>query len=115
MCIKVYHNSRWSKSRDVIQLLRDNNIDFTIIEYLKKPLSTKSLTKICKLLAIEPDGLIRKNDSNFKALGINLSNMNFDQIIELISNNPKIMERPIITNKTAGIIGRPPELVKKLI
>ena len=41
--------------------------------------------------------------------------MNFDQIIELISNNPKIMERPIITNKTAGIIGRPPELVKKLI
>ena len=38
--------------------------------------------------------------------------MNFDQIIELISNNPKIMERPIITNKTAGIIGRPPELVK---
>ena len=90
MCITVYHNNRWGKSRDVIQLLRDNNIDFTIIEYLKKPLSTKSLTKICKLLAIEPDALIRKNDTNFKALGINLSNMNFDQIIELISNNPKI-------------------------
>ena len=115
MCIKVYHNSRWSKSRDVIQLLRDNNIDFTIIEYLKKPLSAKTLTKICKLLAIEPDGIIRHNDSSFKALDINLSNMNFNQIIELISNNPKIMERPIITNKSAGIIGRPPELVKKLI
>ena len=115
MCIKVYHNSSWSKSRDVIQLLRDNNIDFTIIEYLKKPLSAKTLTKICKLLAIEPDGIIRHNDSSFKALDINLSNMNFNQIIELISNNPKIMERPIITNKTAGIIGRPPELVKKLI
>ena len=115
MCITVYHNNRWSKSRDVIQLLRDNNIDFEIIEYLKKPLSTKTLAKICKLLAIEPDGLIRKNDSNYKALGVNVLNMNFDQIIELISNNPKIMERPIITNKTAGIIGRPPELVKKLI
>ena len=115
MCITVYHNNRWSKSRDVIQLLRDNNIDFTIIEYLKCPLTIKTLAKICKLLAIEPDGLIRHNDSNFKALDINLSNMNFNQIIELISNNPKIMERPIITNKTAGIIGRPPELVKKLI
>ena len=115
MCITVYHNNRWSKSRDVIQLLRDNNIDFTIIEYLKKPLSAKTLTKICKLLAIEPDGIIRHNDSSFKALDINLSNMNFNQIIELISNNPKIMERPIITNKSAGIIGRPPELVKKLI
>ena len=95
--------------------MRDNNIDFTIIEYLKKPLSAKTLTKICKLLAIEPDGIIRHNDSSFKALNMNLSNMNFNQIIELISNNPKIMERPIITNKTAGIIGRPPELVKKLI
>ena len=76
MCITVYHNNRWSKSRDVIQLLRDNNIDFTIIEYLKKPLSAKTLTKICKLLAIEPDGLIRRNDTNFKSLDINLSNMN---------------------------------------
>ena len=81
MCITVYHNNRWSKSRDVIQLLRDNNIDFTIIEYLKKPLSAKTLTKICKLLAIEPDGIIRHNDSSFKALDINLSNMNFNQII----------------------------------
>ena len=95
--------------------MRDNNIDFTIIEYLKNPLTTKTLSKICKLLAIAPHRLIRHNDSNFKALDINLSNMNFNQIIELISNNPKIMERPIITNKTAGIIGRPPELVKKLI
>ena len=115
MSITVYHNNRWRKSRDVIQLLRDNNIDFTIIEYLKKPLSAKTLTKICKLLAIEPDGIIRHNDSSFKDLDSNLSNMNFNQIIELISNNPKIMERPIITNKTAGIIGRPPELLKKLI
>ena len=58
MCITVYHNNRWSKSRNVIQLLRDNNIDFTIIEYLKKPLSAKTLTKICKLLAIEPGPII---------------------------------------------------------
>ena len=88
---------------------------YIIIEYLKCPLTIKTLAKICKLLAIEPDGIIRHNDSSFKDLDINLSNMNFNQIIELISNNPKIMERPIITNKTAGIIGRPPELVKKLI
>ena len=115
MCILLILQHDLENIEINISDLHCNNIYFTIIEYLKKPLSTKSLTKICKLLAIEPDGLIRKNDSNFKALGINLSNMNFDQIIELISNNPKIMERPIITNKTAGIIGRPPELVKKLI
>ena len=54
MCMTVYHNNRWGKSRKVLQLLRDNNINFTVIEYLKEPISYNELHNICQILAITP-------------------------------------------------------------
>ena len=52
--------------------------------------------------------------NNFKDLKVDINNMNFDQILELIANNPKILERPIIIKNHSGVIGRPPDNVKKL-
>ena len=114
MCITVYHNNRWGKSRKVLQLLRDNNTKFTIIEYLNDPPSVARLGKICKYLSILPIDLVRTYDNNFKDLKVDINNMNFDQILELIANNPKILERPIIIKNHSGVIGRPPDNVKKL-
>ena len=114
MCMVVYHNSRWGKSRQVVQLLRDNNINHTIIEYLKEPISTPELTKICKALKLEPINLVRTQDKNFKALNIDIIKLNNAEIIDLIIKNPKILERPIILKNKSGVIGRPPENIKKL-
>ena len=39
----------------------------------------------------------------------------YDRIIKVIINNPKLMERPIVTTNTKAIIGKPPENVLKLL
>ncbi len=114
MCMTVYHNNRWGKSRSVLQLLRDNNIEFTIIEYLNDPPSATDLGNICKYISISPIDLVRTYDNNFKVLKVDINNMNNDQILELLAKNPKILERPIIIKKQTAVIGRPPENVKKL-
>ena len=114
MCIQVYHNNRWGKSRAVVQLLRDNNVDFTIIEYLKEPIYINTISKICKILAVEAASIVRVNDKNFKALKVKLDKLNNNEILELIAENPIILERPIIIKNNSGLIGRPPENVKKL-
>ena len=114
MCITVYHNSRWGKSRSVLQLLRDNNIKFTIVEYLKEPPNIDELNNICQLLSVNPIDLIRVYDKSFKALNVDINEMNNNQILEIIAKNPKILERPIIHDKNSGVIGRPPENVKIL-
>ena len=85
----VYHNNRWGKSRKVLQLLRDNNI--------------------------RPIQLVRTNDKYFKALNVNINSMNNDEILELLVNHPKILERPIIVKNNDAVIGRPPENVEKLL
>ena len=114
MCMKIYHNNRWGKSRKVLQLLRDNNINFTVIEYLKEPISYNELHNICQILAITPIELVRTNDKYFKTLNVYTNSMNNDEIIELLVNHPKILERPIIVKNNDAVIGRPPENVEKL-
>jgi arsenate reductase len=40
--------------------------------------------------------------------------MNDDEIINVLVENPRLMERPIVTTKEKAIIGRPPENVLEL-
>ena len=46
----IYHNPRCSKSRQTLQLLREEGIEPTIVEYLKTPLAKEQLRNISQLL-----------------------------------------------------------------
>ena len=114
MCITMYHNARWSKSRKTLQLLRDNGHEPKIIEYLKTPLNVIELREICYVLQLRPSDIIRKGEKEYKEL--NISNLDRDEdLIEEIAKHPKLMERPIVIKGKIGIIGRPPENVTKLL
>ena len=63
--ITIYHNPRCSKSRQTLQLLRDNSVEPKIIEYLKIPLHKSELKKIADMLGLRPKEFIRKNESDF--------------------------------------------------
>ena len=114
MCITIYHNNRWRKSRETLQLLRDNGHRPTVIEYLKTPLNVKELNNICKTLGKRPEDLIRKGEKEYKELNINNIDRDYDLLIAM-TRHPKLIERPIVIRGEKGIIGRPPENVLKLI
>ena len=114
MCITMYHNPRWKKSRKTLQLLRDNGHEPNIIEYIKNPPNIKELSEICNVLQLRPSDIIRKGEKEYKEL--NISKLHRDKdLIEEIVKHPKLMERPIVIKGEKGIIGRPPENVLKLL
>ena len=110
----IYHNPRCRKSREAINFLKKSNVEFQIVLYLEKPLSPEQLKEIIKKLKILPEKLIRRQEKiwkeNFK--NKNLSNK---KVIEILSSNPKLIERPIITSNNKGIIGRPIENLAKFL
>ena len=112
--IKIYHNSRCSKSRCGLEILEQSGKPFEVIKYLDDLLSKEELEGIINLLNIKPIDLVRKNEAiwktNFK--GKSLSDK---EIIEAMVNNPKLIERPIVINKNKAVIGRPPELILDVI
>ena len=114
MCITIYHNPRWGKSRKTLQLLRDNGYEPNIIEYLKNPPNVNELSEICKNLNKSAIDITRTNEKEYKQLNISMNDTD-DVLIEKIVRHPKLLERPIVIKGKKGIIGRPPENVLKLL
>ena len=114
MCITIYHNTRWGKSRKTLQLLRDNGYEPNIIEYLKNPPNVNELNEICENLNMSAIDITRTNEKEYKQLNIPMNDTD-DVLIEKIARHPKLLERPIVIKGKKGIIGRPPENVLKLL
>ena len=111
----IYHNPRCSKSRQTLELLEDNNIEPEIILYLENPPSEEKLTELIELLGINPRDLLRKGEEEYKAHNLRDESIKGEDIIKIMTENPKLIERPIVISKNKAIIGRPPENVLKLI
>lgn len=112
--IKIYHNPRCSKSRQGVELLENSGKEFEIIKYLDEVPSEKELTEIINLLNISPIQLVRKTEKIWKEnyKGKELSDK---EIIKAMIENPKLIERPIVINKTKAVIGRPLENISAII
>ncbi|MGV8947526.1 MAG: arsenate reductase (glutaredoxin) [Lutibacter sp.] len=112
--MKIYHNPRCSKSREGLTILQESKLPFEIINYLEKPISAVELIKVIKLLGISPIDLVRKNETIWKEnyKGKNLSDA---EIITAMTENPKLIERPIVINNGKAVLGRPPELIKTIL
>lgn len=114
MSYKIYHNPRCSKSRQTLGLMRDNGIEPTIIEYLKNIPSKDELSTILNQLNMSPMELMRKGESDYKehVKGKDLSD---DQLLSLMVDYPKLIERPIVIKNKKAVLGRPPENVLQLL
>ncbi len=98
-----------------MSLLKEHNLDFSIVEYLKTPLTPSEIISLSKKLGKAPGEFVRKNETDFK--NNNLGNQLDDdqKMAEAIAEFPKIMERPIAVKGDKAVIGRPPENVLSLL
>ena len=103
----------WSKSRKSVEILKDKKIKFQIIDYQKTKLSIKQLKNILEKLELPIDNIIRKKDKLYKELGIKKIK-DEHTILEMLSKNIKLLERPIIVKDDQAVIGRPPEKLNEL-
>ena len=111
MTVKIYHNPRCGKSRQTLQLLKEQGIDLEIIEYLKTPPSAEELNDILQKLGMEPRELMRKKETEYKANGLDDQMLDRQALINGMVNHPILIERPIVVANDKAAIGRPPEAV----
>ena len=115
MSVTIYHNPRCSKSRETLALLQNNNVEPSIVEYLKTPLSHEQNTTLVSQLGFDSvRQLMRTKEDAYKAL--NLKDENSEQALtDAMVQNPKLIERPIVVNNNKAAIGRPPENVLSVL
>ena len=108
--MKIYHNPRCSKSRQTLAIIREKGEEVEIVEYLNNPPNKIELKEVLKKLGMKPGQIIRKGESIYKE---NYKGKSYtDEVwIEIMANNPILMERPIVVKGNKAVMGRPPENV----
>lgn len=113
--MKIYHNPRCSKSRQALQLIREAGIEPEVVEYLKSPPTVAELDAILNALGVAPVEITRTKDPLYKELGLSDKDLNRDEAIAVLAENPELIERPIVVAGDRAVVGRPPENVRELI
>jgi len=112
--IQIWHNNRCSKSREAKAILEEANVEFEVFEYLKNEFSKEELLRLMVQLNIKDiKDMLRHKESEYKELDI--ANKSQNEILDLVVQNPKLIERPIIIKDNKAVIARPMENLINLL
>ncbi|HAY3106745.1 TPA: arsenate reductase (glutaredoxin) [Escherichia coli] len=110
--VKIYHNPRCSKSRETLNLLKENGV----VLYLETPADAATLRDLLKMLGMNSAReLMRQKEDLYKELNLADSSLSEEALIQAMVDNPKLMERPIVVANGKARIGRPPEQVLEIV
>ncbi len=111
----LYHNPRCSKSRQTLALLQENQIEPDIILYLENPPTQRELTKILEMMHMSAKDLLRVNEPEYKELELDDPQCTDNELIKLMVQHPRLMQRPIAIANGKAVLARPPEKVLELL
>lgn len=113
--ITIYHNPRCSKSRAALELLKTDDREPEIIEYLVTPPSKETLESLLDMLGMEPRDLIRTHEKEYQEAGLGNPELSRADLIAAMIEHPRLIERPIVVTDGKAAIGRPPEKVLDIL
>ncbi len=113
--VTIYHNPRCSKSRQTLALIENAGVEPIIVLYLQVAPSAETLGDIVQKLDVDVSAIVRKGEDIYKTLKLKEANLSHEEWLVTLSNNPKLIERPIVVKANKAIVGRPPENVLELL
>ncbi len=110
----LLHNPKCSKSRATAELLTERGVTFTERRYLERPLTYVELQELGGLLGKPIAEWIRPKEAAYREAGLSAASLE-SEILEAVSKNAILMERPIVIRGDRAAIGRPPENVLSIL
>jgi arsenate reductase len=114
MKITIYQKTTCTTCKQVFSLLKESGVDFTAVNYYTTPLSEKKLRTLLKKLKLSPRALLRSKEPMYKKLHLDEEHFSDDELIQLMTAHPDLLQRPIIEIGATAILARPPERLKEI-
>ena len=112
--IRIYHNPRCRKSRAGLEYLQDKTGDFETIDYIKNGISQEEIREILEKMNTPPSNLVRTQEDYYKK-ELKGKDIPDDEWITILSENPRLIQRPIIVAEHKAVLGQPPENIDNLL
>ena len=111
----VFHNPRCSKSRQALALLASKDVQYKTFLYLDNEISYGEFVRILGLLKIKPRDILRVKEKEYLENNLNNMDLTDEEIIKILLQNRKLIERPIAIKGEKAVIARPPEKVFQVL
>jgi len=109
----IYHNPKCSTSRKTLELLRDNGIEPTVVQYLKTPPTRAELVKMIKDAGIDVRTAVRKRETLYGEL--KLADASDDELLDAMAEHPILIERPFVVTPKGTRLARPIDAVREIL
>ncbi len=107
----IYHNPSCSKSRATMAELEQRDLEVEVVKYLDTPPNAEKILELIALLGVPATDIVRTGEAIYKELGLKNKTLSNEQWAQLIADNPKLLERPIVVHNGKAAIGRPIERI----
>ena len=96
MTVNLYYSTSSKSRRSARAGLVENNIPFNERDIIANPLDRDELKQILRLTENGFEDIVSTRSKAFKALHIDLSDLGFNQLLDLLVEKPQLLKRPII-------------------
>jgi arsenate reductase len=110
----IWHNPGCSKSRATLELLQGRDgLDLTVVEYLKDPPGRDKLAQLYRDAGMAPREGVRTYGTDAEERG--LTRADDDTVLDAMTADPKLIERPLVETEKGVRLCRPPERVEDIL
>lgn len=113
--VTYYHYPKCSTSRKGLELLREQGVKPTIIEYLNTPPSPDELLQLAQASGQPLRTFIRTKQPEYQEQDLARPELTDRQLAEAMHATPILIERPIAASAKAVRLGRPVERVLEVV
>lgn len=113
--ITIYHNPACGTSRNVLAMIRNSGEEPRVIQYLKTPPSREELVDLLQRMGIGPRELLRRKGTPYDTLGLDDPKFTDDALIDLMIEQPILINRPIVVTPLGVKLCHPSEVVLEIL
>ncbi len=98
-----------------MRVAEELGVEVDIVNYIADPPDAETLRALIAKLEDDPSDLVRR-DSTWQKLGLAESDVaTVDQIVEVLVEHKRLLQRPVVVTPERAIIGRPKDRVRALL
>ncbi len=115
MKITIYQKPTCTTCRQVHKALVESGVDFDAVDYYVDPIPRAKLAGLLKKMKMKPRDLLRTSEDVYKRLRLGERVLTDAQILDLMTEHPDLIQRPIVEKGSRAILARPAERLKEIL
>lgn len=103
--LKFYSYPSCTSCRRTKSWLKSQGVEFNEQHLFRETPSVDELRQILSLTTMGIDEILAKRSKEYKALDIDVDDLTINEFLDLVTEKPKLLRRPILTNGEKIVVG----------